>query len=318
MSEWHTLFFCEYDKKYFNLAYFSFLYYLCTMKLLGIVILYYPQDSYLLNLNSYISLLDALIVWDNTPQEAKQPLNWSVVKSPEKLIMKGRDCNTGLGTPLNEAITYMRDYDFTHLLALDQDSKFKVGVLEQYLIGVKSCMQQEAIFCPNYFLISQQSAQYPVVDSVDEITSSMTSGSIYPLTVLNRVGEFLDALFVWGIDSEYCFRAKRLGIPTLCFKNILLTHDLGYQKKKRKLLGKEVFPNEYGAARSYYNVRNGILLHRLYPNIINLQDHLRYHLWKRSVFIVLYEQQKLRKLYALFWGYVDGKRNRMGQSTHSL
>lgn len=288
------------------------------MKLLGIVILYHPEDSYLQNLNSYLPLLDTLIVWDNTPQEAKKLLNWSIVNSPEKLVMKGRGCNAGLGTPLNEATVYMRDHGFTHLLTLDQDSNFSIGVLEQYLQSVASCVQQEAIFCPNYFLISQQSAQYPVADSVDEITSSMTSGSIYPLTVLNRVGEFLDALFVWGIDSEYCFRAKRLGIPTLCFKNILLTHDLGYQKKKRKLFGKEVFPNEYGAARSYYNVRNGILLHRLYPEIINLHDHLRYHLWKRSVFIVLYEKEKLRKLYALFWGYIDGKRNRMGESTHSL
>ena len=59
---------------------------------------------------------------------------------------------------------------------------------------------------------------------------------------------------------------------------------LGYQKKKRRLLGKEVFPNEYGPARSYYNVRNGILLHRLYPEALNLKSHLRYHFYKRVGF----------------------------------
>ena len=122
----------------------------------------------------------------------------------------------------------------------------------------------------------------------------------------------MESLFVWGVDCEFCWRAKRKDIPVLCFKNILLTHDLGYQKKKRRLLGKEVFPNEYGPARSYYNVRNGILLHRLYPEALNLKSHLRYHFYKRVVFIVLYEQQKFSKLWALLCGYRDGLRGRAG------
>lgn len=92
-----------------------------------------------------------------------------------------------------------------------------------------------------------------------------------------------------------------------------MTHDLGYQKKKRRLLGKEVFPNEYGPARSYYNVRNGILLHRLYPEALNLKSHLRYHFYKRVVFIILYERQKFSKLWALLCGYRDGLRGKSGK-----
>ena len=123
----------------------------------------------------------------------------------------------------------------------------------------------------------------------------------------------MESLFVWGVDCEFCWRAKRKDIPVLCFKNILLTHDLGYQKKKRRLLGKEVFPNEYGPARSYYNVRNGILLHRLYPEALNLKSHLRYHFYKRVVFIILYERQKFSKLWALLCGYRDGLRGKSGK-----
>lgn len=83
------------------------------------------------------------------------------------------------------------------------------------------------------------------------------------------------------------------------FQNILLQHDLGYQKKKHRLLGKEVFPNEYPPARTYYNVRNGMVLHRLYPESLNLKAHLRYHLYKRIVFVLLYEKQKIAKWKAL-------------------
>ena len=154
---------------------------------------------------------------------------------------------------------------------------------------------------------------YPPTDSVDEVYSAMTSGSIYPVGLFDTLGDFMESLFVWGVDCEFCWRAKRKDIPVLCFKNILLTHDLGYQKKKRRLLGKEVFPNEYGPARSYYNVRNGILLHRLYPEALNLKSHLRYHFYNRVVFIILYERQKFSNLWALLCGYRDGLRGKSGK-----
>lgn len=123
----------------------------------------------------------------------------------------------------------------------------------------------------------------------------------------------MENLFVWGIDCEFSWRAKRNGIKTVCFRHIVLEHNLGYQKKKRRLFGKEVFPNEYDPARSYYNVRNGIFLHKSYPEFLDLKSHLFYHLFKRSVFIVLYEEQKLKKLKALIWGIIDGVRNRLGE-----
>ena len=148
---------------------------------------------------------------------------------------------------------------------------------------------------------------------VDEVSSAMTSGTVYPVGLFEELGVFMEELFVWGIDCEYCWRAARKGVRTVCFKNILLQHDLGYQKKKHRLLGKEVFPNEYPPARTYYNVRNGMVLHRLYPESLNLKAHLRYHLYKRIVFVLLYEKQKIAKWKALWDGYRDGKRGKLGE-----
>ena len=128
-----------------------------------------------------------------------------------------------------------------------------------------------------------------------------------------ELGVFMEELFVWGIDCEYCWRAARRGVRTVCFKSILLQHDLGYQKKKHRLLGKEVFPNEYPPARTYYNVRNGMVLHKLYPESLNLKAHLRYHLYKRIIFVLLYEKRKIAKWKALWDGYRDGKRGRLGE-----
>lgn len=285
------------------------------MKLAGVVILYYPSDAVVENLSTYIGQLDGLILWDNTPRQERKELDLSPLGEEQKKVhLDGIGCNVGIGEALNHAVDYAIAGKFTHLLTLDQDSRFAEGDFERYLQAIGAYGEDKTvIFSTNYFIKSQQAPMYPQVDAVDEVYSAMTSGTIYPLALIEQVGRFMESLFVWGVDCEYCWRAKQKGIPTLCFKNILLIHELGYQKKKRRLLGKEVFPNEYGPARSYYNVRNGILLHRLYPDRLNLKAHLRYHFYKRMVFIVLYEQQKTQKLWALLCGYSDGLRKRSGQ-----
>lgn len=284
------------------------------MKLVGVVVLYHPGKDLAGNINSYLPLVDRLLLWDNTPGGSKEQLPLSEVSHPERLEYRGCGKNVGIGAALNDAVAYAVRNGFTHLLTLDQDSFFLQGEFRRYLAGIREYGEEErVIFSVNYFIKSQQSSLYPVTDTVDKVASAMTSGTVYPVGLFGELGTFMEELFVWGIDCEYCWRAARKAVPTVCFKNILLQHDLGYQKKKHRLLGKEVFPNEYPPARTYYNVRNGIILHRLYPEALNLKAHLHYHLYKRIVFVLLYEGQKVAKWKALWEGYRDGRRGRLGQ-----
>ena len=284
------------------------------MKLAAVVVLYHPGEDLTGNINSYLPQVDKLLLWDNTPEGEKKQLPLSKICHPERLEYRGCGRNVGIGIALNDAVDYARKNGFTHLLTLDQDSYFLDGEFRRYMTAVRGYGEDEqTIFSVNYFIKSQQSSLYPVVDTVDKVSSAMTSGTIYPVSLFEELGTFMEDLFVWGIDCEYCWRAARKGVPTVCFKNILLQHDLGYQKKKHRLLGKEVFPNEYPPARTYYNVRNGIILHKLYPESLNLKAHLRYHLYKRMVFVLLYEKQKFAKWKALWEGYRDGKRGKLGE-----
>ena len=45
------------------------------MKLLGIVILYYPDDSVVKNIATYLAQLDELMLWDNTPATDRRDLD---------------------------------------------------------------------------------------------------------------------------------------------------------------------------------------------------------------------------------------------------
>lgn len=263
------------------------------MKLACVVVLYHPSEEVENNIRTYLPQVDCILKWDNTPH------------------------NVGIGAALNEGIRMARAQGCTHLMTMDQDSSFLPGEMTRYRAKVEQWEEehqgQTAVFSTNYYLRSQHTTLYPEETSIVQVTSAMTSASIYPLELFERLGLFREDLFVWGIDCEFCWRAARQGIPTLCFRDILLQHEFGYQKKKHRLLGREVFPNEYPPARTYYNVRNGIVLYRTYPDYLNLKAHLHYHLWKRIVFVLLYEQQKLAKLKALWKGYWDGRRGKTGK-----
>ncbi len=262
------------------------------MRLACVVVLYHPSEEVEGNIRTYLPQVDCLLRWDNTPR------------------------NVGIGAALNEGVRFARAHGCTHLMTMDQDSFFLPGEMARYRMKVEQWEKehggQTALFSTNYYLRSQGATLYPVETSAVQVASAMTSASIYPLELFEKLGVFREDLFVWGIDCEFCWRAARQTIPTLCFRDILLQHEFGYQKKKHRLLGREVFPNEYPPARTYYNVRNGIILHRLYPDYLNLKAHLRYHLWKRIVFVLLYERQKTAKLKALWKGYWDGRRGKTG------
>lgn len=180
------------------------------MRLLAVVVLYHPGKDLTGNINSYLSQVDRLLLWDNTPGGGKEQLPLSGVTHPERLEYRGCGRNVGIGTALNDAVAYAREHGYTHLLTLDQDSYFLPGAFPDYMAAIRSYGEEKrVIFSVNYFIKSQQAPLYPVADRVDEVSSAMTSGTVYPVGLFEELGVFMEELFVWGIDCEYCWRAAR-------------------------------------------------------------------------------------------------------------
>ena len=186
------------------------------MRLLAVVVLYHPGKDLAGNINSYLSQADRLLLWDNTPGGGREQLPLSGVTHPERLEYRGCGRNVGIGTALNDAVAYAREHGYTHLLTLDQDSYFLPGVFRDYTAAIRSYGEEKrVIFSVNYFIKSQQAPLYPVADRVDEVSSAMTSGTVYPVGLFEELGVFMEELFVWGIDCEYCWRAARKGVRTV-------------------------------------------------------------------------------------------------------
>jgi rhamnosyltransferase len=281
------------------------------MKVLGIVTLYYPDEKIEKNINSYLMVVNELLVWDNTP-------GGSIAKFPNnhKIKIIGEHTNVGLGKPLNKAIEYAKFYKFTHLLTMDQDSYFEDKDCVKY-IDIIEKSKQKTIFAPNYVLHNKafydRSAYQQ--DSFIDVETTMTSGTVYPVNMFDEIGIFREDFFIGSIDDEFSLRANQNGIPTKVVPSVHLIHGAGYQKKKYKFLWKTFFPNEYSPIRSYYIIRNGLLTKRLYPKAKYWKGYFYYWFYKRLFFVLCYEDNKYAKFKGLLLGYLHGKLGKTGRQT---
>ena len=94
------------------------------MRLLAVVVLYHPGKDLAGNIDSYLSQVDKLLLWDNTPGDGQERLPLPDISHPERLEYRGCGRNVGISAALNDAVAYAREYGYTHLLTLDQDSFF--------------------------------------------------------------------------------------------------------------------------------------------------------------------------------------------------
>ena len=207
------------------------------MRLLAVVVLYHPGEDLVGNINSYLPQVDKLLLWDNTPADAAGRISLTGVCHPERLEYRGCGGNVGIGAALNDAVAYAREHGYTHLLTLDQDSFFLDGDFGRYRMSIQDYEEdRRVIFSVNYFIKSQRSSLYPVTDTIDEVSSAMTSGTVYPVGLFAELGVFMDELFVWGIDCEYCRGAYRL------FQKHSVAARPGISEKETPPVGQGSFP----------------------------------------------------------------------------
>lgn len=268
------------------------------MRLLGVVILYYPDANVQANILSYLDFVEELIIWDNTP-EGGFVFNSA---SDFKIKRMGIGENMGLGYPLNEAVNYGISKGFTHLLTMDQDSSFDNN-FSRYLdlIGMYPSADIAA-YSINYSKSVQSSSS-----EASEINICITSGTVYPLSIFSEIGLFRDDFFIDSIDTEFCLRALKYSKKILYFPSILMKHQLGYHTYYKFLWGRLGTP-DYSAFRTYYIVRNMIILKRIYKfspdNYID--NSLRELFCRRFLRICLVEKDKFNKIKYFSKAIVDG------------
>lgn len=274
-------------------------------KMLAIVVVYNPNIYELVdNINQYLDSVDELIIWLNSELDEKQKKYISNNLLCEHFFFAGKSENDGISIALNFATDYAIKNDFCFLLTMDQDSYWENFSL------YRSYIEQENHLNTNVGIWGPC-----VVDKATGLTNReeypdhvITSGAVYKVKDLKKIGKFNENYFVDAIDEEICLRASMYGISTKRISDASLFQEFG-ESKKVKLLGKTTTTPNYSAFRYYYIVRNHIwLIKNEYVSKNIKKRMLKSYVINPLVKVLIFEDRKYIKLKRIFKGIIDGLR----------
>lgn len=178
------------------------------------------------------------------------------------------ETNSGIAHALNVAIQRARELGATHVLTLDQDSTVPSGYVARLMDVLRS---RVATGRPSAGAVPMAAGGSAVLRDTDDAPfDPIQSGQIIPVSVLDAVGPFSEELFIDAVDSDFWLRADALGYSFAVVDGAEIEHGLGELQPIRifgrqlVLAGKPRHVLYHSPFRTYYMVRNSIVLHRRY------------------------------------------------------
>lgn len=236
--------------------------------MIAAVIVLYKSTEEELNrvLNSVKPQVDKVYLVDNTPT----PLNYQPDDSKVEYtaILK----NIGIAAAQNIGIKAAMNIGADYILCSDQDSILPEGMVKEQLETLDKLREEgRKVACIGVMAVNAATGEpYPYVANyiknlggelshIAEVTQTMSSGSIYPTSLFHEIGVLEEDLFIDGVDSEICWRAKKLmNADSFVNEDIKIKHSLGMGTTKTGLRSISITP----PYRMFYMYRNFLWLCR--------------------------------------------------------
>lgn len=266
------------------------------MKILAIVVTYYPERDLLeKNISAFIDDVEKVLIWENTPSQEKEQYRFIHHSKVEY-------CGDGINSishGLNLGWKYARDNGYDYLLTMDQDSQWEnFNQFLNYTVYKKDA--PFGIWCPH---INDDIR----VNTYQSIESSITSGTLIPLEIINKIGGWNEFFTIDSVDTEFFAHAINMGFKVILIGCCRLIQQYGNPQTVRFLNHSFELRNDK-ANRLYYIYRNYVIAMRMYPKSKILKEGFR-HVWLAKVkWILVFEVNRFSKLYAILKGILDGYR----------
>ncbi|MBJ6127832.1 glycosyltransferase family 2 protein [Microvirga splendida] len=243
------------------------------MHVLAVAVTYNPDIDLLARvLEAVASQVQGLVVVDNGSANAEDVRRLASAADAQLIDSSS---NLGIAAAQNRGLAVARDGGFTHILLLDQDTILALGMVSDLRANLKSLEAEQggvAAIGPAYYELNSgvQTRAYrasgPRLSRISlkgekrPVASDfiIASGSLIPLTVLEKVGGFREDLFIDLVDVEWCFRARAAGYRSFLSPTATVEHRLG--SGTVKLGARQVAVHV--PIRNYYWVRNALWLAR--------------------------------------------------------
>jgi rhamnosyltransferase len=288
-----------------------------------LVVLFNPTEEHVQNVLRLKQLCDEVIAVDNSTRvdlllhQRMQALGIDVVTNSNR---------GGIAGAFNKGMDWLIERGCTLLFTFDQDSMVPDDYFTKMIEASSHCASPHFLIGPKIFdinvnryipLLVMNRFGVTLTQMTDEdkgllpCSSMISSGSVMSAETYRTVGVFREDYFIDQVDTEYCFRALRNGVPVYINTALTMRHEIG-KRIDRKIGFFKFIQWNYIPLRQYYSARNCIHVSRLYGRRLPSAILINLITLGQFISVILYENNKLRKLGAMTAGVIDGVLGRYG------
>jgi len=262
--------------------------------ILVVIVTFYPDKDLLkTNVASFIEKVDKVLIWENTPDSDKDQFRFI---QHDKIDYCGDGVNS-ISRALNYAWRYCKQQGYDFLLTMDQDSKWVC--FDNFLTNtVYNSDAPYGIWCPQ---INENKNQ----NLFDLRDSSITSGMLIPIPILDKIGGWDEFFIIDSVDTEFCSHARSIGVNIYSVANCQLVQRYGTPQIAYFWRYSFELRND-SPQRLYYIYRNYVIVMRRYPSVTSLRIGFKRVWVKKIKWILFFERQGLKKFISILHGIIDG------------
>jgi rhamnosyltransferase len=294
----------------------------------AVVVCYHPESSITEKIIDLAKQVDKVIIVDNCSDKLERATLVRSSQQSEKVTMILNKENIGQAKALNMGVNQARDWNYSWVLTMDQDSLVAPDMVSNMSAAYHQCDQRESVMsiCPalsNYDGITPptlekmrlRSFSGKKIEGFYSYTKIViTSGNLVSIYAFDQVGLFEENFFIDYVDQEFSLRLFRAGYKAIQANTAILYHNMG-NTTKQSFLGKELLITNNSSLRTYYFYRNGIAVYKKYffsdfPWV--LQNFIKGFIFY-MVKIIMFESNRKDKINKAWIGIIHGFIGKMGK-----
>lgn len=252
------------------------------------VVLYNPGIEEIKTIRKYYQTVDRVFVLDNSDCDNYRAVMECVKEKKEHVVYHHFGRNVGLCRAMNYGISMAFESGCEWILLMDDDSIPSTDIVKVYTDYIKENSENcdnVAVLSPIHIHSRSKAKPY---EGNKPVRWAMTSGCFYNIKIFRHLGGFQEALFVDGLDMEYCYRAVERGYRVIeCGRATVLHYPA--ETRKFSVFGIDIIKYGYSSPTRYYMQCRSLiwilLRYRYFETLI-------YYIWRWVKVLFFFEDKK--------------------------
>jgi len=279
---------------------------------------YHPDGDVAARVRRVVPQVGATVLVDNGSSDAELGALRDLALGASVTLVRNSE-NLGIARALNIGVERARAQGYPFALLLDQDTLADEDMVDQLSAALAAHPTAGRVAAVgSRFRDPTGRSNEPIrlgprSDQWEEVESVITSGCLLSVRAYASVGPFRDDFFIDHVDTEYCLRAWAAGYRVIETLRPLMSHTVG-SPTSHTVCGSPTWTTNHSPDRRYYIARNNTVLLREYG-----KPGRGPWVWKSLVRclrlcrrIAFFERDKSSKIFAVWQGWSDAVRGRMG------